>query len=187
MACRARCCRIAVQLDPKLALVYLVRGEAYLGRKDYESAIRDFDEAVRLDPKRPWNFIVKARLFGLKGDYKSARTDFCQTVERFPQSADAHNSLAWFLATCPDAAYRNGAEAVKHARSACELTEWKDAAELDTLAAAYAEAGDFDQAVEFMTQALSKMGPEDAADREEFEGRLALFQRKEAYRAKPGE
>ena len=53
-------------------------------------------------------------------------------------------------ATCPEEKHRNGQQAVEYATKACELTAWKNAPYLGTLAAAYAEAGDFAKAVQFL-------------------------------------
>ena len=64
------------------------------------------------------------------------------------------NSLAWLLATCRDGALRNGAEAVALAKECCTRTEHKDAQLLATLAAAQAEVGAFDQAVQIATDAI---------------------------------
>ena len=93
-----------------------MRGKAYAGKKEYEKAARDFDEAARLDPNHPDSPLAKAKLFAAQSDYDSAQKDFREMAERFPRSATAHNSLAWFLATCPEAAHRNGTDAVAHAR-----------------------------------------------------------------------
>ena len=174
---------IAIQLDPRLIRASYIRGLAYIGKKEYENAIREFTEADRLDPSHVQNIHGRAQAFRAKGDYKSALADLREITERFPRSAYAHNALAWFLATCPDAAYRNGSEAVVSAQSACELVQWKNSAYLDTLAAAYAEVGNFDRAVKCMIQAI-EIEP-DAERRKKIEEHLALFQRKEAYRAKP--
>ena len=64
-----------------------------------------------------------------------------------PQSPDILNNLAWILATCPDANLRDGAEAVRLGRQACELTGFRRTLMVGTLAAAYAEAGQFTEAV----------------------------------------
>jgi tetratricopeptide (TPR) repeat protein len=176
----------AIQIDARLTRAYYIRGLAYIGKKEHENAIREFSEADRVDPSHFQNIHGRAKAFCAKGDYKSALADLREIVGRFPRNAYAHNALAWFLATCPDAAYRNGTEAVMYAQSACELVQWKDPAHLDTLAAAYAEVGDFDRAVRCVTEAISKMEP-DAEYRKEVEEHLVLFQRKEAYRAKPSE
>ena len=61
--------------------------------------------------------------------------------------AEALNNLAWVLATSPKAELRNGAEAVRLAERACELTHYGEPLFIGTLAAAYAEAGRFPEAV----------------------------------------
>ena len=61
---------------------------------------------------------------------------------------------AWFRATCPNASFRNGQQAVKDAKSACSIIIWKDERMIDTLAAAYAETGDFRSVGQYAAQAL---------------------------------
>jgi hypothetical protein len=64
-----------------------------------------------------------------------------------PDQVGILNNLAWLLATCPDAAFRNGPEAVRLATQACELTRYAQPLLIGTLAAAQAEAGDFQAAI----------------------------------------
>jgi hypothetical protein len=77
-------------------------------------------------------------------------------LARQPDSLEALNNLAWILATSPDAAVRNGAEAVPFAEKVCRLTDRKNAVAIGTLAAAYAEAGRFADAVSTATQAATQ-------------------------------
>jgi len=160
-----------------------VGARVYHARNEPEKADREFREAELLDPDQVENALASAYAFRRKGDYRLAEAEFRETAERFPRSADAHNELAWFLSTCPDNIHRNGADALFHAKAACELTKWSEANYIDTLAAAYAEAGDFDQAVRYSMEAIAKMAPQ-SEDRQEIEGHLVLFQRKEAVRSR---
>ena len=82
-----------------------------------------------------------------KGQFIEATAHYRKALEINPNYAEAHNNLAWLQATCPVAALRNGAEAVQHALRANQLPGGGKPNILDTLAAAYAEAGRFSEAV----------------------------------------
>lgn len=108
-----------------------------------------------------------------------------KSIEIDSKSANGHNELAWLLATGPDGV-RNGQDAVKHATEACKLSGWKTPLYLDTLGAAYAEAGEFDKAVEFQNKALALADTNKAFEQQyaqEFRERLKLYEQKKPYRA----
>jgi len=93
-----------------------------------------------------------------------------------PKLLDAKNSLAWILATCRDAAVRDGEEAVELARSACAATGFEVPELLDTLAAAYAEAGQFEQAISTAEKAFTLAeGGGKTRFADEVRSRLALY------------
>ena len=69
--------------------------------------------------------------------------------------------LAWLLAVCPQADVRDGAEAVELARRACAVTNYRNPVLLNTLSAAYAEVGNFSEAIATATKALNLVDPQD--------------------------
>jgi serine/threonine protein kinase len=99
-----------------------------------------------------------------------------------PKNIEAFNHLAWLRATCPDKQYRNGQQAIEYATKACQLTNWKNSWYFDTLAAAYAETGDFTNAVEWQKKALDGS---DATMADEFRTRLELYKSSQPYREPP--
>ena len=96
---------------------------------------------------------VRAEFWYHWGDYDRAIADFNKALEIDQRSDYAYNGLAWLLATCPDARYRNGAKAVELAQEALELN--RSACWLDTLAAGYAEAGKFEDAITTQEKAIA--------------------------------
>ena len=115
----------------------------------------------------------------MKGDPAGAIADYRKAIVIDPKYAEAYNSLAWLLATSPRDDLRNGKQAVEYALKGAELTAWKNPGSLETLAAAYAEARNFRQAIKWQTRALTF--PE-AKDDEPANQRLKLYQQRRPFR-----
>jgi Flp pilus assembly protein TadD len=113
----------------------------------------------------------------VKGNRTEARAQWRAALQSEPDNVRVLNDLSWLLSTAPERALRNGAEAVRLASHAVELTHHQDPLLLGTLAAAYAEAGDFSQSI-----ATERRGAELARNQGNkqlvalLENRLALFQ-----------
>jgi Flp pilus assembly protein TadD len=137
----------AIRLNPKLASAYGNRGSIFENRGDFQNAISDYNSAIRLAPDFSMNYAARANAYAAEGEFDKAVADNSKAIELGPKNAEAYNSLGWLLATCRDEPVRNGKQAVAAAQRACELTAWKNWSFIDTLAAACAEAGDFDQAI----------------------------------------
>lgn len=117
-------------------------------------AVRYLGEAVRVKPDSATRLQLAPLLASL-GQPEAAVAQCRAVLAKAPKSFPALNNLAWILATCSDAKVRNGAEAVQLAETACQLTGNKDAMTLGTLGAAYAEAGQFTNAVAAAEQAIA--------------------------------
>jgi tetratricopeptide (TPR) repeat protein len=170
----------AIRVAPTSAASYNNRGVARERKKEYDRAIADFDEAIRLDPKSALAYTNRGLAREAKGEYDRALADFDEAIRLDPKSADACNVRAWVWATCPDAKYRDGTRAIESATRACELSGWKDANHIDTLAAAYAEAGEFEAAAKRQSQANALFT--DARDKAEGQERLKLYRENKPYR-----
>jgi hypothetical protein len=117
------------------------------------------------------------------GQYSNAVDTLHQALLSDAKDEKSYNQLAWIKATCSDASVRDGNDAVSAASKACELSQWKDWSYIDTLAAAYAEAGDFKRAVEFQEQAL-RTGLPPERDLKNMQARLSLYKQSRPFREK---
>ncbi len=141
--------------DPK-AHVQLAR--VLVEQGDLDSSISHCRRATVMDP----DLVEAAQLLGdiymKQGRIPDAVAQFRTMLAQRPDWPPVLNNLAWILATSGDAAIRSGQEAVALAEHAAKVTACKDPQTLDTLAAAYAEVGRFDEAVAVVQQALAVAG-----------------------------
>ena len=154
-----------------------VRSITHLINDRQDKALADLNAAIKLDPKFAPVVYARGNLHAEQGDFDKALADFTAAVKLAPKNLLAANDLAWFRATCSNAKYRDGKQAVAVATRICEATRFKNEEFLDTLAAACAEAGDFKSAVKWATQA-AEIDPDD----EDFAAHLKLFQTKQPLR-----
>lgn len=135
----------ALALDPLSFNTLKNRGIAWLKKGLYDHAVVDFTNALKLHAQSVEVLVSRGIAYYQKGEYDNALTDFVDAVSVEPDNPEALRQLAWMLAVCPVDDYRNGEKAVEMAMKAIKLLPRLDM--LDTLSAAFAEAGDYNQAV----------------------------------------
>jgi tetratricopeptide (TPR) repeat protein len=146
---------------------------------DFAGAVADLTEVLRLDVPTAAVYNQRAAAYYASGNGAAAIADHRAALALDADDANACNSLAWLLATSRANELRDGPEAVERARHACELTAWEVPGFLDTLAAAHAESGQFDEAVRWMEKALDRLPEADQAD---YRKRLELYREGKPYR-----
>jgi len=137
----------AIRLDPD-ASYYSGRGATWLEKKDWERAIADFNEAIRLRPSHRL-YLNRGLTYEGQNDYDRAIADYDEAIRLEPRAVTALHARAWLLATCPDSKYRDGNKAVADCSTACEMERWKNPRAVGCFAAAYAEIGNFNEAVKW--------------------------------------
>jgi serine/threonine-protein kinase len=170
----------AVAQDARYVQAYDARGTLLVERGRCDEAVADFTRALEIDPQYVDAHVHRAGALCTAGRFETATADFEDAIRLAPEAAFGRNNFAWLLATCPDAKYRDGQKAVQQATRACELTDWRNPVYLDTLAAACAEAGNFEQAVSWQTKALELLSGDE--EKAEARSRLDLYQRGQPYR-----
>ncbi|MCW5981951.1 MAG: tetratricopeptide repeat protein [Bryobacteraceae bacterium] len=153
-------------------------GVAMVWRRRADDAVARFEEAVRLTPEfADAHYNLGETLYYLKGDAAEALAHWRAVLRTQPNHLPALDQAARVLATSPEDALRDGAEAVALAERAVKLSGGREPAVLDTLGAAYAEAGRFSEAVETARRAaaLAVDGNKQALA-ETLNSRIALYQ-----------
>ena len=173
---------IVIKGSPNSVAAYLARGDAHADLGHTKEAVADYDKAIEFATNSTEGDLARAKAFAAKGDYARAAALYDKARRRGPRDDYALNAFAWFSATCPESSFRNGPEAVKAATKACELTKWKDGGLIDTLAAAYAESGDFNQAIKYQMQALGIRPPAAPDSLADMQKHLRAYQARKPFR-----
>jgi tetratricopeptide (TPR) repeat protein len=197
---------------PQSVVAHRLLGMALAGQQKYAAAQAEYQAALQLNPlDAPAQQLAAANalkadaeqtvqhlpaddatpdLHATAGQAELALGRFAEAARQYrlalaqkPDAMEWLNNLAWLLATCPDAAVRNGPEAVRLAQRACELVQYQQTVYLGTLAAACAEAGRFDAAVLNAKKACDRAAAQNESDLLEANQRLLkLYQDHQPYR-----
>ena len=147
----------------------------------YEQAIKSFTEALKANPKDTCALWNRAYAYEKSGKHREAIADYTAFAALAPSNQNACNAVAWLLATSPQPGCRDGMRAFEFAKQACELTGFRVWTYVDTLAAAYAAAGDFPKAVAWQKKALILSEAMTSAEIDGCRTRLQLYEQSKAY------
>ncbi len=145
----------ALRIKPDYAGACYNLCNALLKEGRVDEAITQYQQALQIKPDNAKARYNLGNALLQKGRVDEAIAQYQQVLQIKPDSPGVLNNLAWLLATSPDAHIRDGVQAVKYAGRACELTHHGETSFVGTLAAAYAEAGRYDDAIAAGQQACA--------------------------------
>ncbi len=168
----------SIKVNNQYAPAYNYRGILWKEQKKYAKAMADYSQAIKLNPSFAPPFANRGFVKKKLGTYAEAKKDYLTAIQLDPQEPGPRNDLAWLLATCQDKKHRDGKEALKQAKKACDLWRYKNFEGLDTLAAAYAETGEFKQAIQWIEKAIP-IAPEN--EKSKLEKRKLFYKKKRPF------
>jgi len=172
-----------LRMAPKNALAFANRGTLWFAQDQLDKALADLNKSIQLDPKQSFAYSNRGRVYMKRGDYPEALADYDKSIAIDPDDWTAFNGRARIMATAPDFEFhlRDGKQAVELATKACEMSAWSEWICVATLAAAYAETGDFEAAVKWQKKAIQMSQPAEEKDQHENEHRLELYEAEKPF------
>lgn len=172
----------AVGIKPRFAEAHANLGTALINAGHLDEAISHFAAALEIVPDRAGFENNLAGVLLLTGRAARAIAHYESAAGKAPHDVGPLRNLAWVLATCPDAALRDGPRAVGLAERAQKLSRGRDALVSATLAAAYAEVGRFPEAVETARAALQAPALRAGIAMDQLRKQLELYESQTPYR-----
>lgn len=172
----------ALRLNPNDAGFIAGRGKAAARMGKLREAMQDLDWAVKTDPRNAALRMARGDLYLAIKSFPTAAEDYRAAIQLNPQLGPAYRGLAWIMATAPDSRLRNTEAAVSTAQKAMELEGDGDARYVETLAAAFANSGQFEAAAELIKHGLAKAQGETA---HRMQAQMATYQEGKPWREGP--
>ena len=176
--------QIRHKANPKDSLTLLQMGMFYMNKKQYDKASDIFSTILADHPDDVEAIRGRADARLNSGRRANALSDYERALKLKAHDVGILNNFAWLLATAPEDNLRDGHRALALATDACRQTDYKEDYILSTLAAAYAETGDFDSARKWAAQAMevkpSKQAEESTKD--ELKKELQSYQANKPWR-----
>jgi tetratricopeptide (TPR) repeat protein len=175
--------REALRINPNNAIAHNNLGVVLARKGNAKEAASQFFEAIRINSDYAGAYYNLGKIFANQGKIEDAILYYRKTLHIDPNMTQALYNLSWILATHIDAEYRNGKDALELAQNLCKITQYKQPLALDSLAAAYAEVGNFDDAVSTSKKAFKlalEQGPEELV--QGLKKRLQLYEKRRPYR-----
>ena len=188
----------AIRLEPNNPSLYVARGNEWRRHVKLDLALADYNRAIQIDPNYIHAYICRALITKQRRAFAQAVFELSEIIRMAPENDEAHRNSRPDPGHLQRNAVRDGKRAVREATIACELTQWNDPDAVDTLAAAYAETGDYQSAVRWQTKAIALTGINPTVNvrralkagrrgvvitaRVGFEDRLAFYKRKRPCR-----
>jgi tetratricopeptide (TPR) repeat protein len=179
-------CQRALEIQPDMAMAHNNLGYILARRGQLDEALTHYQRALEIEPKFAMVHTNTGDVLAARGQYREALGHYRKALEIQPNDPMVQRSLAWLLATCSDASLGNGAEAVQLAQRANQLSGGKQPEVLDALAAAYASAGWFPEALATARKALELARQQDnrvLADA--LQDRITLYEAGRPYHQTP--
>jgi tetratricopeptide (TPR) repeat protein len=173
----------SLEIDPQQSSVHSSLGVVLLELGRLEESLSHLKTALKIDPENSDAHYNLGNALLQMGQAKEAVAEFERALRISPDDTEALNNMAWTLATWPEAPIRDGAKAVELAERADSLTHHKSPVIGATLAAAYAEAGRFAEALTTSERALQLAKAEgNAARADSIRAQIAVYQSGAAFR-----
>ncbi len=178
--------RKAIQLKPDYADACGNLANVLATQGKFDEAVKTYQQTLELVPKSAQAHFRFGQALQGQRNFEAAMKEYQKALDLAPQHLPVHLGLAWLLATCPEATLRNGQKALELAQQAERSGGGESPQILDTLAAAYAEAGQFGEAVKTAGQALSLPATQNNPPlAEAIQNRLKLYEAGSPYHEKP--
>ncbi len=174
--------QLLVDNVPESPLFKLQLGNLYNASDRPRAALKLFNEIYEDDPDYEGLYRSRGDAYLSTGQHAEAVADYERELAKNPDDTGTLNNLAWVLATSPKDDVRNGARSLELGLKAAELTEYKQAHILSTLASGYAETGDFDKAREWIAKAVGIAEAEQAKNLDSLKKEAASYEKSEPWR-----